>query len=263
MPSRQPVTHAPGLPRTQSLARAIALVRAVAGAPGGTSTAALARACELPVATAARLLATLADAGFVERAADDDGWVVGYELVRLVRAGDPHRALLTGARAPIERLAADVGESAALVVPRPGPAMDVIAQVDAPGLLGATNWVGRTFPLHASAAGKVVLAALGEDELAAWLARERPERFTAQTISAPDALRAELARVREQGYAELADEHEPGLAGIAAGVPDAAGRLAAIVGISGPTMRLGTERRAALLPALLDVARTLRAYADG
>jgi IclR family acetate operon transcriptional repressor len=257
------VTHAPGLPRTQSLTRAITLVRAVARRPGGSSTAALARTCELPVATAARLMATLADAGFVERTPDDDGWIVGYDLVRLVRANDPHRALLTGARAGIERLVAEAGESGALAVPRPGPAMDIIAQVDAPGLLGATNWVGRTFPLHASAAGKLVLAALPDAELATWMEREPLERFTPHTLSAPGALRAELARVRARGYAELVDEHEPGLASVAAAVPGPDGRLAAIVGISGPTLRLGADRRAALLPAVLDLARQLRAYVEG
>src|SRR3954464_12442051 len=85
--------HAPGLPRAQSLARATALVRAVgasaAAGPGDATTAALARRCALPVATAARLLATLSDEGFVERTADGAGWTLGLPLGQLARAADP------------------------------------------------------------------------------------------------------------------------------------------------------------------------------
>src|SRR3954465_3362301 len=85
--------HAPGLPRAQSLARAAALVRGVgaraAAGPGGAAAAALARACALPVATAARLLATLSDEGFVERTADGAGWTLGLPLVQLARAAHP------------------------------------------------------------------------------------------------------------------------------------------------------------------------------
>ena len=101
---RKPV-HAPGLPRAQSLTRAAALVRAVGEAaagdgrgPGGATTAALARTCDLPVATAARLLATLSDEGFVERTPDGAGWTLGLPLVRLARAADPDRALVARER---------------------------------------------------------------------------------------------------------------------------------------------------------------------
>ena len=99
---RKPV-HAPGLPRAQSLTRAAALVRAVGEASaggGGATTAALARACGLPVATAARLLATLSDEGFVERTPDGAAWTLGLPLVRLARAADPDRALVAAGRPP-------------------------------------------------------------------------------------------------------------------------------------------------------------------
>ncbi len=134
--------HAPGLPRAQSLNRAAALVRAVGERPGAT-TAQLARACDLPVATAARLLATLSDEGFAERTVDGGGWTLGLPLVRLARAADPDRALLAAGRPVLEEVAALAGESAALAVPRPGPAMDVIAQADGPGLLGVSGPTGR------------------------------------------------------------------------------------------------------------------------
>ena len=85
----------------------------------------------------------------------------------------------------LEEVAALAGESAALAVPRPGPAMDVIAQADGPGLLGVSDWVGREFPLHASGPGKLVLAELDDDAL------------------------ADVGRARPAGAPDAADDHEP------------------------------------------------------
>jgi DNA-binding IclR family transcriptional regulator len=251
---RRKGVHAPGLPRAQSLTRAATLVRA-AGAGGAPSTAQLARTCGLPVATAARLLATLSDEGFVERTRDGAGWTIGLPLVRLARAADPDRALVAAARPVLEELAATAGESAALAVARPGPGMDVIAQADAPGLLGANDWVGRDFPLHASAPGKLILAELDDAQLTAWIERTRPERFTARTITTVRRLRAELATIRDQRYAEMHDELEPALASLAVTVRDAHGATLAYVGVSGPSARLDAGRRRALV-------RPLRAAAE-
>ncbi len=255
--------HAPGLPRAQSLNRAAALVRAVGERPGAT-TAQLARACDLPVATAARLLATLSDEGFAERTVDGGGWTLGLPLVRLARAADPDRALLAASGPVLEEVAALAGESAALAVPRPGPAMDVIAQADGPGLLGVSDWVGREFPLHASGPGKLVLAELDDDALADWVARVRPERLTPRTITSLRGLRAELDAIRRQGWAELDDELEPELASLAVTVRGARGTALAFIGVSGPTGRLDARRRRALVRPLQAAADQLaRAVAVG
>jgi DNA-binding IclR family transcriptional regulator len=264
---RKPV-HAPGLPRAQSLTRAAALVRAVGEAAvaggggrgaGGATTAALARTCDLPVATAARLLATLSDEGFVERTPDGAGWTLGLPLVRLARAADPDRALVAAGRPVLEELAQAGGESAALAVARIGPTMDVIAQADGPGLLGVSDWVGREFPLHASAPGKLVLAELDDAALASWVERVRPARFTRRTITSLRGLRAELAAIRAQGYAELDDELEPELASLAVTVRGANGTALAFIGLSGPSGRLDARRRRALLAPLRAAGQQLAA----
>jgi DNA-binding IclR family transcriptional regulator len=259
--------HAPALPRAQSLTRAAALVRAVgASAVEGTadaSTAALARRCGLPVATAARLLATLSAEGFVERTPDAAGWTLGYPLVRLARAADPDHALLAAAPPLLHELAAEAGESAALAVARPGPRMEVIAQADAPGLLGVNRWVGRDFPLHASAPGKLVLAGLDDAALRDWMQRSRPERFTRHTITSARGLRAELEQVRARGYAELEDELEPALASLAVPVPGADGAPCGYVGVSGPSARLDARRRRALVAPMRATAERLARAAAG
>ncbi|HYI20711.1 MAG TPA: helix-turn-helix domain-containing protein, partial [Solirubrobacteraceae bacterium] len=183
------------VPRTQSLIRAIALLRAMERFPRGVSTAELARVADLPPATAGRLLATLEDAGFAER--DEDGWSVGRELVRIAQRAEPQRALARRAQPVLADLAAAAKESAMLGVPRGRARIAVIAQADGPRLLGITNWVGRTIDdLHASAAGKLLLAELDERAVMAWIRRVRPRPSTARTLGVPGPLLAELARVR-------------------------------------------------------------------
>ncbi len=224
------------VPRTQSLTRAIDLLRAFERFPRGVTTAGLARATDLAPATAARLLATLHDAGFVQRG--EGGWMIGAELVRVVSRADPNRGLIQRARPVLERLAADARESALLAVPRAGPAIEIVVQADGPRLLGLTDWVGRRIDLHASAAGKLVLAELADDDLAAWIKRERPKRLTPNTLTTRAQLMTEIAQVRAQGWAKLDEESEPGLGSIAVPVRETEGALIAIAGFSGPVDRL-------------------------
>jgi DNA-binding IclR family transcriptional regulator len=236
------------MPRTQSLERAIGLLHAVGARPDGASASELARATGLPRSTVARTLRTLADAALVDEG--QGGWVLGHELVNLARLADPNRRLVEAARPVLGRLRDECGESALLGVPRGRPGMQIVLQLDPSRHVGVASWVGEDVPLHASAAGKLVLADLTDDELGAWPARRSLVRFTAKTLADERSLRAEIARVRRQGWAELADELEDGLASLSVPLRSPGGELVAMAGLSGPTFRLGRRRRRELLPLL-------------
>jgi len=231
-----------GTPRTRSLDKAVLILHTLVA--GSRSASALARETGIPRATVARTLWTLADAGFVEET--QEGWTLGYELVRLGRAADPDAHVIRLARPFLAELRDVSGESALLAVPRGETAFEIVLQLDGPHLVGVTSWVGRTVPLHVSAPGKLLLAELDERSFAAWLAETPLNRLARRTITTPKRLRAELAAVRRDGIAELVDELEDGLTSLAAPAHDVDGTLVAMVGISGPTARLGSPRRAAL-----------------
>lgn len=241
-----------GMPRTKSLRRAALLLRAVAEHPHGESASQLARTTGIPRSTVARTLGTLAELGFVEES--DGGWVLGYELVRLGRAADPHGRLVETAYPTLARLRDDAEESALLAVPWGRPGMEILLQVDAERHVGVANWVGADVPLHASSAGKLVLSELADHELDAWLRTATLDAYTERTIDDPQALRLELARVRRQGWAELVDELEDGLASVSVPVRRSDGQLAGVIGVSGPTSRLGRTRRRDLRPRLRSAA---------
>ncbi len=243
-----------GIPRTKALGRAVDILRAVADRPS-TSASELARLSGLPRSTVARTLRTLADEGMVEEL--DGGWVVGRGLLRLARAADPDRGFVDAARPIVERLRDETGESALVALTRGRPGMEVVLQADPSRHVGVASWVAVDVPLHASAAGKLILAELTEPELDAWLRKRKLARFTRATITDAAVLRAELRRAHRRGWAELVDELEDGLAAIAVDVRDAEGTLVGAIGISGPTFRLGRARRRELLPIVQNAARRL------
>jgi len=246
-------------PRTQALGRAVELLRAIAARPEGSTASELARATALPRSTVTRTLHTLHDAGLVE---DASGWILGYELVRLARTADPYRRLVETSRPVLSRLRDESGESSLLAVVSGRAGIEIVLQLDPPRHVGVASWVGVDVPLHASAAGKLVLAELTTDELEAWLDAHPPIRFTRATRADGEALRRELAVVRRRGWAELVDELEDGLAALAVPVRGPDGTLAAVVGVSGPTFRLGRDVRRSLLPRVREAAAAVAGALD-
>jgi DNA-binding IclR family transcriptional regulator len=233
----------------RSIEKAVALLRAAARAPDGATVTALATQVGMPRATASRLLATLQAQGLVQRMPDSDRYTLGYELGRLGRAVDLDRGLVLATRPVLERLAAEFRETVTLAVPRPGPGYEVICQVDAPRAMRIHDWSVDDQPLHATSTGKLVLAELTVPELDAVLSGGLT-RCTAATIATPELLREELARVRHQGWAQMIDELEDGLTSVSMPLRDDRGRMAAAIGITGPTQRMGFRERARAVKAL-------------
>jgi DNA-binding IclR family transcriptional regulator len=219
--------------RVQSVARAAELLKAL-GAHGEPATVFdLADRCGLNRSTAWRLLATLEEAGLVERDPATGRYGVGYALVAMgATAG--HEPLVRRARGPLRALAEASGETAALAVPR-RLQLVYVDQVQAPHVMAA-NWLGRATPLHATSTGKALLAWLSEDEVGAALSG-RLERYTDTTITTRAALRAELAEIRSRGNAVSRGEVEAALWGVSAPVLDG-GRAIAVVSVWGAEARI-------------------------
>lgn len=117
---------------------------------------------------------------------------------------------------------------------------------------------GSLFPPHATAMGKVLLAAL-EPGVVRELALRRPfERFSPTTITCVDDLLSELRVVARQGYASSNGEWEPGLRSLAAPVHTRDGRVVAAVCIVvvRPDLTIHSMERD-FLPALLHTARCI------
>ncbi len=109
----------------------------------------------------------------------------------------------------------------------------------APGVV-LTSIVGRRVPLHCTALGKVLLAFNPEME-GHVLDGDTLKAVTSKTITNPKALRAEIARVRNQGYAVDNEEFHEGNVCVAAPIRNYRSTVVAAISISFAKTRLGYE----------------------
>jgi DNA-binding IclR family transcriptional regulator len=245
--TQQVVSSATSPPResgsVQSVERAAALLRAVARASGPAATAsALAETVGLNRTTTWRLLSTLEQQRLVSLDRETGWYSLGFGLVDLAgQAGDS--SLIRAARAVLQRIALETGETAAMAVMR-HRALTYVTEAVAEAVVAVT-WQGRAVPLHATSTGKVLLAFSPPDEVGELLALPRGgrlRRFTSSTITSRAALGMELARVRERGFAVCCGEFEESAWGVSAPVLDVAGRPVAVFSIWGPPERITVKR---------------------
>ncbi|WP_371574913.1 IclR family transcriptional regulator C-terminal domain-containing protein [Streptomyces sp. NBC_01314] len=241
----------------RSFERGLAVIRAFDAEHSALTLSEVARTCELTRAAARRFLLTLVDLGYVHT----DG-----RLFRLTpRVLELGYAYLAGFTLPdlalphLERLVAQVGESSSLCV-LDGDDIVYVARVPASRIMTATITVGTRFPAHVTSVGRVVLAHLPDEEIDARLARADLRPLTRRTLTSADRLRAELRRVRRQGYAVVDQEVEEGLRSVAAPVRDRDGEVVAGVNIPVHAGRTSVESvRRDLLPQLLAAVARIEA----
>jgi IclR family acetate operon transcriptional repressor len=114
--------------------------------------------------------------------------------------------------------------------------------------------VGARSPVHCTAHGKAALAFGPADQVAAFLRSRTFKAYTPKTYTTAARLRAELERVRQQGYAVDNEEWETGLRCIGAPVRDSSSSVIAAVSISGPVFRIRPDRIPALAPLVIEAA---------
>jgi IclR family pca regulon transcriptional regulator len=241
----------------RSFERGLAVIRSFDAENPARTLSEVARACDLTRAAARRLLLTLTDLGYVHC----DGR--HFRLTpRVLELGYAYLAGLTLpqlAEPHLEQLVAEIRESSSLCVLDDDDVV-YVARVPTRRIMSATITVGTRFPAHVTSVGRVILADLPDEEIDARLARADLRPLTARTIGTPDALRAELRRVRRQGYALVDQELEEGLRSVAAPVRDRDGQVVAGVNIAVHAGRTSVASvRSDLLPRLLAAVARIEA----
>jgi len=241
----------------QSLERGLAVIRAFDRSHPELSLSEVAVATGVTRAAARRFLLTLAELGYVR--SDGRFFSLSPRVLELGYAYLSSLSLPEVAEPHLERLVAEVNESSSVSVL---DAFDVVyvARVPTSRIMTVAINVGTRFPAYATSMGRVLLAGLPDDELEAYLKDIRLERLTARTVSSAAALRAELQRVRAQGWAMVDQELEEGLRAVAAPIRDRAGRVVAAVNVSAHASRTTLERmRRDLVPPLVAAAARISA----
>lgn len=228
----------------QSLDRAIALLEVLAGSDGlGLSE--VARQAELPPSTVHRLLATLLRRGLAGQDQETGLWTVGVGLFRIGSAYLRIRKLPDIARPIIRKLLLEVEETVNVSMLDQREVV-CVAQAESHAAVRAFFRLGRRLPIHASAAGKAILAAGSEAFRRELLEGATLERFTPNTHRSLKALMADVARGAERGWALDDEEHTIGMRCVSAAILNEHSEPAGAVSISAPAVRMASEQMAVL-----------------
>ncbi|HET8595730.1 MAG TPA: IclR family transcriptional regulator C-terminal domain-containing protein [Intrasporangium sp.] len=221
----------------QSVAKTLEVIQAFDAEHRDLTLSDVARRTGQSRASARRFLLSLEALGFVRSEAGRFSLTprvlaLGHAFLsslRLPEIAEPH----------LKALSLRLGESTSASV-FDGDDIVYVARIPARRIMSVAIRVGSRFPAYATSMGRVMLAFAAEPAVDAYLERVVMEPLTDRTVVDRDALRAELARVRSQGWAVVDQELAVGLRSVAAPVRNAAGDVIAAINAS-TTAQPGSE----------------------
>lgn len=239
----------------KSAMRTLDVIEFVVAHPSGVIAQEIAAALQIPVSSLSYLLATLAERGYLVR--DGRRYSAGPGLERL--RARPGELPLADRAAPLVRaLRGELNETASFFVRKGDEVEAIVTEASAQALRYAID-PGARRALHALAAGKAILATLGESELGEYFAHGPRERMTMHTRTSEADLRADLAKIRADGFATACEEATAGICGVA--VPAFVdGRLVGAFSVAVPAVRFNAALEARIRALL---GRTAAALAEG
>jgi IclR family transcriptional regulator, pca regulon regulatory protein len=241
----------------QSLDRGLAVIRAFGPDRERLSLSEVARATGLTRAAARRFLLTLVKLGYVRN--DGREFSLRPRVLELGYAYLSGLALPEVAAPHLEELVAKLHESSSISV-LDGHHIVYVVRVPTKRIMTVAISVGTRFPAFATSMGRVLLAALPDDQFERYLAEATFEQFTARTVTDPGRLRAIVREVARQGYAIVDQELEEGLRAVAAPIRGGAGVGTAAINVSAHASRVSmAAMRSEILPALLETVRQIEA----
>ena len=204
-----------------------------------------------------RLLATLESRGYIEQNKATENYRLGLKALELGQTFIKQMGLLRQAKPILEQMVEESNETSYVAIYKENHIV-YLDVVETNLTVRVVSRVGSRLPAYCTAAGKVHLAYMTDEELDDLLSHIKFVQHTATTITSADSLRDELAKVRELGYAFDDEELDLGVRCIAAPIRDYTRRIVGAISISGPTMRVSSERiESELIPLVLKSADEL------
>lgn len=241
---------------SEALARGLQIMSAFDATRPQMSISDLSRHVDLPRATVRRSLLTLVELGYAE--------IEGRMFRLLPRTLELASAFLSSSpvatvyQPSCERLSRETTETCMLAAIGQDEVVTIAFAVPPQTMPGGTG-VGYRLPIYCTALGRVLMASRSDDEIDAYLARARLEPLTEWTQTDPAAIRAEIMRVRQDGYCLMDQQAEYGYRSIAVPVRRFDGQVVAALNVGGRAGRITPEQMIEkFLPRLLDETRQLR-----
>ena len=240
----------------QSLKRGLQIVEMVAEMSEPPTLSAIARKSKLNRSTAYHILKALVEFGYLVQVPETHIYSLSSKLFRLTRRSWSVEQLADIAAPFLEKLGSLTGESSSLAVFRDGQVI-IAAKQEQDGPLRVVQRIGESRPVHCTAVGKVLAAAMSDEELEELIKQTDFQPKTPKTITSPIKFRNEMAKIRKTGVAFDNEEHIKGVRCLAVPVNDYTGNTRAALCVVGPKDNLSRERKKKLQLDLLNVAASL------
>jgi len=235
---------------------ALRVLKEFRDASGDLGISDLARRVGLGKSSVHRLVSTLTAEGFLTQDPSTGRYRLGLVLAELGAAATIDKNFHAAAIGPLEELWKLTGETVQVAL-LDGRQVVFVERIESPNTLRLFNEVGRRNWAHASGTGKVLLAFLASDELNRLLDGWQLTAVTQHTITDPEVLREDLARVRDRGYSQNINESSVGIVSVGAPIRDASDRVIAAVSSAGPTLRLQATAMESHAGAVLAAAEAI------
>lgn len=239
-----------------TVGKALEVLDHVAGFARPVRFAELLATSPYPKATLYRMLQTLTSTRMLSFDDERSTYAPGVRLVRLAHAAWSQSSLAPIARAHLDALSLDLGETVHLAQLDSGQVLYVDKR-NAARPVEMFSEAGKVGPAYCTGVGKAMLAYLPQDALADAILRQSFHRHTAHTLADPDALQADLVAIRARGHAYDIEEHEVGIICIAMPILTGSGRPLGAMSITGTTNRITMEGLEAYLPRLRHAAQAI------
>ena len=188
-----------------------------------------------------RLLATLESRNYIEQNKVTENYRLGLKTLEMGQTYIRQMGLLRQARPVLERLVRECNETTYVAILKDLKIV-YLDVVETDMTVRVVPRVGTQLPAYCTAAGKVQIASMSDEELAKYLPAKELKRFTPNTITDRETLKKQLKQIAEQEYAIDDEELDLGVRCIGAPIRDYTRRVVGAISISGPSMRLTDER---------------------
>ncbi len=222
----------------------------------GLATSELARLLELPKSSVHNILTTLESERLVERNPETGKFHLGVKLISLGHRAQESLDIARIARPVLGRLNEETDETVHLTVLDEDEVLYVDC-IESTKRLRTYSVIGVRAPLYCTSVGKAILAFQSSEYVNGYLRVRDLQAFTEHTLTDPDRIRSELARVRSDGYAVDNMEHEDHIRCIGAPIRSAAGEVFASISVSGPSQRMAADAVPQIAASVVQAADTI------
>lgn len=240
----------------KATARVLAVVSAFADGSPSLGVSELSRRLGMTKSMVHRALATLLDEGYLIRDPSGSRYQLGYRVLEFASSAHSAPELPELSAMCMREMFEVTAETITLTVRR-GRGAVTIDGIEGSGTVARRVPIGRFVPLHISAAARVILAFLPDEEIAEYLRSESLAQVTSTSLATPTQVWDDVHRTRQQGHAFGLYDHAPAAFGVAFPVLDQSGRAHGSVTVSGPKDRLDPNRLAGYMPDLIRIAAVL------